>query len=364
MVELDDIPPIIKSANGNIFWADEQCTRRVGLTSTDARLFLKLLQTDQPENCNYDEYKQMFDDFGMEQKRLQGLVKALPCWKLTTYRQKAIWKARIEWLKRIEEPRLWLLYLMARRKRILKKASTRVLEALKEKIRVKVTNTPHRGRTPQRKGTSELIMLDDMTPNRPDLCPETRAPQSRHTEFVTETAQISESKLNLAARIRVSLSMSKSRESHSRSSTGQCPVFHKRVEATREDIKRQVQSIMPVPKPYIVIRWFLHSTSDPKEPILQFDNPADLFQVLRHGESDVKWRRFLSLKSLRGFGLYKCDISRGAHIPLALNASQEAVLSQLFLAYKASRRHADPDVAHAWEKWVRRNLNDNKENPL
>src|ERR1700680_3837997 len=66
IIELDDIPPIIKSANGNIFWADEQCTRRVGLTSTEARLFLKLLQTDEPENYNYQDYKEMFDDFGAE----------------------------------------------------------------------------------------------------------------------------------------------------------------------------------------------------------------------------------------------------------------------------------------------------------
>ena len=51
-------------------------------------------------------------------------------------------------------------------------------------------------------------------------------------------------------------------------------------------------------------------------------------------------------------------------MPLALNASQEAVLSQLFLAYKASYRHADQDVAQAWEGWVRKNLNDSKDNPL
>ncbi|KAL5321700.1 hypothetical protein ACEPPN_009660 [Leptodophora sp. 'Broadleaf-Isolate-01'] len=365
IIELDDIPPIIKSANGNIFWADEQCTRRVGLTSTEARLFLKLLQTDQPENYNYGEYKQMFDDFGLEQKRLQDLVKALPWWKWTTCRQKAIWKARIDWLKRMEEPRLWLLYLMARRKRILKKASIRVLEALKEKRRVKIANgTPHRGRTPQPSGTIEPIMLDALSKTKQDPSPESSAPPCRHPELVTET-QTSETKQNFVARLRGSFSTSRHRGSHSRSSKRQCPVFFRRVEATREDIKRQVESIMPTPKPYIVIGWFLHSTSDPKERILQFDNPTELFQVLRKGESDVReWRRFLSLKSLRGFGLYKCDISRGAHIPLALNASQEAVLSQLFLAYKASYRHADQDVAQAWEGWVRKNLNDSKDNPL
>ncbi len=47
-----------------------------------------------------------------------------------------------------------------------------------------------------------------------------------------------------------------------------------------------------------------------------------------------------------------------------LNASQEAVLSQLFLAYRASHRHADDDVAKAWHGWIRKNLNDNKDNPL
>jgi hypothetical protein len=89
-IELDDIPPIIKSANGNIFWADEQCTRRVGLTSTEARLFLRLLQVDEPENFNYDDYKNMFDDFGREEQRLRELVDELPWWSLETYHQRPI----------------------------------------------------------------------------------------------------------------------------------------------------------------------------------------------------------------------------------------------------------------------------------
>ncbi|KAH7351011.1 hypothetical protein BKA65DRAFT_476359 [Rhexocercosporidium sp. MPI-PUGE-AT-0058] len=347
IIELDNIPPIIKSANGNIFWADEQCTRRVGLTSTEARLFLKLLQTDQPESCNYDEYKQRFADFGLEQKRLQDLVKALPWWKWTTYRQKAIWKARIDWLKRMEEPRLWLLYFMARRKRILKKASVRVLEALKEKRRVKIANgTPHRGRTPQPIGTTEPIMLDDLSNIRQDPSSNTSAPPSQHPELVTETTQNPELKLRFAARLRGSFSTSRYRESHSRSSKGQCPVFTGRIEATREDIKRQVESIMPTPKPYIVVGWFLHSTSDPNERILQFDNTTELFQVLRKGESD-------------------CE--RVEEIPVVEKFERlwsDSILSQLFLAYKASYRHADQDVSQAWEGWVRKNLNDNKDNPL
>lgn len=60
----------------------------------------------------------------------------------------------------------------------------------------------------------------------------------------------------------------------------------------------------------------------------------------------------------------KCDISRGAHIPLFLNASQKTVLAQFFLAYKASKHHSDEAVAIAWHGWVHRNLNDTKNNPL
>jgi len=49
---------------------------------------------------------------------------------------------------------------------------------------------------------------------------------------------------------------------------------------------------------------------------------------------------------------------------LNLTTSQNNVLAQFFLAYKASNRHADGAVAVAWQGWVHRNLNDGKNNPL
>ena len=322
-IELDDIPPIIKSANGNVFWADEQCTRRIGLTSSEARLFLKLLQTDVPENFNYEEYKDMFDGFGREQQRLQELADALPWYKFDTYRQRSIWKARIQWLKRMEEPRLWLLYLMARRRRILKQASVRVLNRLKEKRLIRIANgSPTRGRPVEPNGTApngqyrEPAMLNGttQTSDTPNTSPFPPPGLPTHPVMTNDAVQTSETHFKLAARIRDSLSIGK-RESRSHSSRGQnCPVFDKPFEATREDIKRQVESIMPHATPYIVIGWFLRSASDPKERILQFERPEELFHKLRHGESDVReWRRFLSLKSLRGFGLYKVGRSSSEH---------------------------------------------------
>ncbi len=252
VIELDDIPPIIKSANGNIFWADEQCTRRVGLTSSEARLLLKLLQTDEPENYNYDEYKDMFNDFGAEQKRLQQLVDALPWWKLDTFRQKAIWQARIEWLERMREPRLWLMYLMARRRRILKQACGQVLKSLREKRRVKMMKheSPDRGRQPLstvsngQVQASQPIMLTTAT-QTPEQILET-ASSSRDSKqhiMISDTAQTSEPKLGIVGRLRDSLSASRRRGSHSHSSAGRCPVFTKPFEATREDIKRQVEEM-------------------------------------------------------------------------------------------------------------------------
>ena len=359
VIELDDIPPIIKSANGNIFWADEQCTRRVGLTSTEARLFLKLLQTDEPENYHYQDYKEMFDDFGREQARLKELVNGLPWYKLDAYRQRKIWKARIQWLERMKEPRLWLLYLMARRRRILKKASVRILARLAEKRRRKMGSKPHyeRGRPPPDLTSSlggdappdigsmmsgevlpgNMAMLSEATqtstpmersPAPPSTTGEKRqtvvsdatspAPppsRGRHQGVGSDAAQTTETHLGrLTSRLRDSLSASRHRHSP-RSSQGQCPIFEKPFEATREDIKRQVESIMPKTTPYIVIGWFHRSAGDPMERILCFDRPEQLFSAIRKGEYQVRgYREFFSLKSLRGFGLYKVSSSPNTHL--------------------------------------------------
>jgi hypothetical protein len=78
----------------------------------------------------------------------------------------------------------------------------------------------------------------------------------------------------------------------------------------------------------------------------------------------TKYVFFSSFAKKLRINILKCDISRGAHIPLMLNASQEAVLSQMYLAYNASHRHHDEDVARAWQGWVHKNLNDCKNNPL
>ena len=318
-IELDDIPPIIKSANGNIFWADEQCTRRVGLTSTEARLFLRLLQVDEPENFIYEDYKNMFDDFGREEERLRELVGQLPWWSLETYHQRPIWLARIKWLERMKEPRLWLLYLMARRRRILKQATEKVRKRLIEKRGLRLMGganglvnaskydrsvepeTSHPVMVSQESQTSEMLLDAGGSAVVMD------GEESMALESPHDAAQSrNRIKTNIAERIRSSFGSSH-RDSHSQSRhRSYWPVFDKPFAATREDIKRQVELLMPKATPYIVIGWFRRAAADPTERILEFEDGKELFKALREGEFNVRgWREYFSLKSLKGFGLYK-----------------------------------------------------------
>lgn len=324
-IELDDIPPIIKSANGNILWADEQCTRRVGLTSSEARLFLRLLQVDKPENFNYEDYKDMFEGFGAEEKRLRELLNELPWWSFESYHQRPIWLARIEWLERMREPRLWLVYLMARRRRILKQATHRVRERLLEKRELRLmyggnghANGHVKDVTEPEPGRPKIAMVSEESQTSEALLSTTQIKTNIPT-MVNEESQTSEAllgttriKTNIVERLRSSSERvrasfgSSHRDSHSRPSTGHCPVFDKTYEATREDIKRQVEALMPKAVPYIVIGWFRRSASDPKERILEFKDEKDLFHTMRHGERNVRgYKECFSLKSLKGFGLYK-----------------------------------------------------------
>jgi hypothetical protein len=264
----------------------------------------------------------------------------------------------------MKEPRLWLLYLMARRRRILKQASEKVLARLREK-RLNRLGSPNGRRKADFE--SQRAQPPVMT-NEASQTSEVQVQEPAAPVMVSEESQTSETHLNISnarASMTEMLRSSFSTGRHSHSSQGHCPVFDKRFMATREDIRLQVEKLMPKQTPYLVIGWFPRSASDPFEKTLQFEDPARLFKALRNGEKYVRgWRRLLSLKALRGFGLYKCDISRGAHIPLVLTTSQKAVLSQFFLAYKASNRHSDDAVAIAWQGWVRRNLNSDKNNPL
>lgn len=191
--------------------------------------------------------------------------------------------------------------------------------------------SPTRGRQPQPANQdgqpAQTIMINDETQTSSELqldIPTPPVKQGPRASFTSETSQTSDIKLGVIQRIRDSLSESRhqgsnhshhsgSRQRHSRSSHGHCPVFEDRIEATREHIKKQVEIIMPEQKPYIVIGWFNRTASDPNERILQFNRPEELFKYMRKGERNVRgYKKYISLRSLRGFGLYK--VSSASHL--------------------------------------------------
>ncbi|KAH6682968.1 hypothetical protein B0J14DRAFT_574752 [Halenospora varia] len=384
VVTLDDIPPVIKSANGNIIWADEQCTRRIGLTTTEARLLLSLLTcscstspfSEPTFYTNYSDYISMFHSFSLESSRLRSLVADIKWWHFDRQRKKKIWVERIKWLERMEEPRLWVVYLMARRRRILRVGCKRVLGALREKRRKSLRGEQDReegegqGQAPEH----DQDVLPLTVTNGIEVEGEFSLPEFSKYELSTLNEAISND--SVAAQFKTTTShltqaLRSSLDSHGlahHNTEAHSPPhsfhFHPGAAATLPSIAHQIQKFMPN-TPYIVVGWFRRCTSDPKERILQFEKPEDLFRVLRRGERDIRgWRRWVSLKGLRGYGLYKCDIPHGAHLPLTLTTSQTSILSQFFLAYKASSRHADAAVATAWHGWVHTNLNAGKQNPL
>ncbi|ESZ90068.1 hypothetical protein SBOR_9556 [Sclerotinia borealis F-4128] len=397
---LGPVPAVIKSANGNLFWADESCVRRVGLTCHEARLFLQL----QLGNYNYGEYAEMFHAFGEEKKNLQERLEELPWWRVE---RKRVWEKRVEWLGRLEEPRLWLLYLMARRRRILWVACRKILGRLREKRDVRVKDLESREVRSQRdwqvptikcpmvstgsqtsdsmkpgtlrsySGVSEdtqtgdvasslmeptsnnisHLMPSDQPSSRPDIS------MSTHTHNSHPHSHSHSHKPSTSSPPRLS-----TQTTHTDSNPHSCPIFTRPFSATTTSIRLLTALLLPPPTPYLILGYFPTSTLDPHETYLPLSTPSSLFSSLHRAEHSLRgYRRFLSLKSLAGFGLYKCDIEKGAHVKVILGEEEKMVLRRFFAAFRdkggrglglgVRREEWDEDVGRAWMGWVVSNMN-------
>ncbi|ERF71211.1 hypothetical protein EPUS_07894 [Endocarpon pusillum Z07020] len=114
--------------------------------------------------------------------------------------------------------------------------------------------------------------------------------------------------------------------------------------------------------PFLIIGWFAKGSTDPNERLITLEDDENLFKQIRKRVKFIRgWREYISLKSLCRFGLYKCDIPRGAHVKLSLSNQHASTLSHFFRAYQTSRWHPDKDVSNAWTAWVQKNLNANNE---
>ena len=60
------------------------------------------------------------------------------------------------------------------------------------------------------------------------------------------------------------------------------------------------------PSPFIIVGWFARGSSDPYERLIKLKDEQNLFKQLRKKISFIRgWREYVSLRSLRGFGLYE-----------------------------------------------------------
>ncbi|KAA8565356.1 hypothetical protein MFRU_045g00550 [Monilinia fructicola] len=399
---LGPVPPVIKSTNGNLFWADESCVRRVGLTCHEARLFLQL----QSGNYNYSEYAEMFHAFGEEKRNLERRLEELPWWRVERRR---VWEKRVQWLGRLEEPRLWLLYLMARRRRILLVACRKILERFREKRKVRqemtkdrevgevvgsqrdlqapVTEYPMVSTCSQTLGELDIeiprshLMISEGTQTGSTIAPSSTDPSPNTTSHLIPSQHSSPRPETSISTIshrphthKPSTSMNLPRLSSQTTSTTShtCPVFVRPFSATPTSIQSLTALLFPPPTPYLILGYFPTSTLDPHETYLALHTPTSLFPSLHRAEHNLRgYRRFLSLKSLAGFGLYKCDIEKGAHVRVLLREEEKMVLRRFFAAYrdrggvgwmgKIGREEWDEDVGRAWMRWVGENLNGGRE---
>ncbi|TGO60330.1 hypothetical protein BCON_0036g00200 [Botryotinia convoluta] len=372
---LGPVPAVIKSSNGNLFWADESCARRVGLTCNEARLFLQL----QSGNYNYSEYSPMFHAFGEEKKNLQRKLRELKWWQVERRKE---WEKRVEWLSKMEEPRLWLLYLMARKRRILWVACRRVLDRLRYKreereerkrnsqIGIETSeesttgenSSPSESEDTQTGDDAQLVTelttdtLTHLVPARQSISP----PASTHPHSAATHSHSHSCLHKLTSRMR------QPEKSHPDPSSNSCPIFNRPLSATTSSLQALTTLLLPPQSPYLVLGYFPTSSLDPHETYISLSDLGTLFSSLHHAERSLRGaRRFFSLKSLAGFGLYKCDIERGAHTKIGLKEEEKMVLRKFYAAYKVRRSvpwfgrgEWDEDVERAWLGWVEKSLND------
>ncbi|KAL3419575.1 hypothetical protein PVAG01_08073 [Phlyctema vagabunda] len=119
---------------------------------------------------------------------------------------------------------------------------------------------------------------------------------------------------------------------------------------------------------YLVLGWFPRGAMDPKEKILNLvvegDQKRSFFQEFHKTARGIRgWRRFFSLKSLKAFGLYECDVLKGTHVKIELRHQEQRTLSLFMTAYNASHRRPDAGVDEAWVGWVREQFNKKQRYP-
>ncbi|KAI9644272.1 hypothetical protein NHQ30_007627 [Ciborinia camelliae] len=302
----------------------------------------------------------MFHAFGEEKKNLERRLQELPWWR---FERRKVWRKRVEWLGRLEEPRLWLLFLMARRRRILSVACGRVLGRFREMRGEREREREREDREREERVERERVEMEMQTGEQDWISKrDSQVPTITYPPMISKASQTGEDidhrSLNTYPQV--------SEGTQTQTQIG---------DVTSSFIERTAD-MGSHPGPCDD-----NFSLDPHETYLPLPTPSTLFPSLHRAEHRLRgYRRFLSLKSLAGFGLYKCDIEAGAHVKVVLREEEKMVLRRFYGAFRGrsgvrggvgrcawipipgvGREEWDEDVGRAWMGWVETNLNGGKE---
>jgi hypothetical protein len=265
--ELENAPLIIKSVVDSSLWAQERCSRRIGLTANEAHEVLSFLVTIRDmanalDHFNPGELIVIGDQLIEAQKKIMSFLDYLDSLN-------AIFDAVSNALKVVRSNGWWNLgsrsrvqFLATRRKQIL------------DLMELSLLIMPLSNEFVQIDPRMEMIQSPSATAN------ENGSPLPS-----METTDKTENTKKTAWKVRVSELISKPLDG--------------------------VNSILTLSqKEYLVVGWFSRGSTDPKEQILEFEDTA-MFKELRSTIRGIRgWHEYISLKSLSGFGLYTVSDSK------------------------------------------------------
>lgn len=146
--------------------------------------------------------------------------------------------------------------------------------------------------------------------------------------------------------------------------------IHTATENGNESLHREIGAISPAPdtteaplemKGYIVVGLLDSKTGGVREQLERIVDDDGLFRSIRKAIKALRplYIRVFSLKTVGGFGLYRCEPSGDYHIPIDLDDQSSATFYELFSAYSSY----DVDWESRWKTWVHEHLNGSSTDP-
>ncbi|CAM1503176.1 Fc.00g079520.m01.CDS01 [Cosmosporella sp. VM-42] len=122
-----------------------------------------------------------------------------------------------------------------------------------------------------------------------------------------------------------------------------------------EEDRRTIMIMNVYELAHVVIGVISKKTGEAHEVVVDNIKREDLFNEIREAVRILRpwWKRFISLKSVQGFSLYRCFPESGHHEAIELDDMAKSVLYELWHEYNRSKK----DHGGRWLAWAQENLN-------